>query len=91
MPRPDPSDRPAWTDRIENPYLHGIYAPTGHETTAVALSWGWYLLGRHPHWEARLHSEVDAVLGGRAPEHADLARLPETRSGNATLSNAERC
>jgi len=37
MLQPDPSDRPAWTDRIENPYLHGIYAPTGHETTAEEL------------------------------------------------------
>ncbi len=37
-PRPtEPPDRPSWVDRIENPYLHGIHAPTVHETTAVAL------------------------------------------------------
>jgi carotenoid cleavage dioxygenase len=35
--RPDPSDRPRWVDKIENPYLHGIYAPTIHETTAFEL------------------------------------------------------
>jgi len=34
---PAHSDRPAWTDRVENPYLHGIHAPTVHETKAVAL------------------------------------------------------
>jgi carotenoid cleavage dioxygenase len=33
----DASDRPAWTEGIENPYLHGVYAPTVHETTAVDL------------------------------------------------------
>jgi len=51
----------------------------GHETTAIALSWVWYLLARHPEAEARLHEEVDRVLGGRAPGHADLARLEWTR------------
>ena len=30
----DPQDRPAWVDEIDNPYLHGIYTPTIHETTA---------------------------------------------------------
>ena len=34
---PDPSDRPSWVDRIDNPYLHGIYTPTVHETTAFDL------------------------------------------------------
>jgi carotenoid cleavage dioxygenase len=24
---PDPADRPAWTDRVDNPYLHGLHAP----------------------------------------------------------------
>jgi carotenoid cleavage dioxygenase len=33
----DPGDRPAWVDAIANPYLHGIHAPTVHETTAFAL------------------------------------------------------
>jgi carotenoid cleavage dioxygenase len=34
---PDPDDRPRWVDAIENPYLHGIHAPTIHETTAHDL------------------------------------------------------
>lgn len=37
----------------------------GHETTALALTWTWYLLSRHPIQEARLHAELAAVLGGR--------------------------
>lgn len=47
----------------------------GHETTAVSLSWTWYLLAQHPEAEARLHEELDHVLGGRLPTVADLPRL----------------
>ncbi len=50
----------------------------GHETTANALSWTWYLLARHPEIYARLRAEVDTVLGGRTPAVADLERLPYT-------------
>jgi cytochrome P450 len=52
----------------------------GHETTAVALSWTWYVLSRHPEVERRLHEELDSVLGGRSPTHADLPSLPFTRA-----------
>jgi cytochrome P450 len=48
----------------------------GHETTANALSWTWYLLSQSPEVEARMHAEIDAVLGGRAPGLDDLPRLP---------------
>lgn len=51
----------------------------GHETTANALAWVWYLLGRHPAEEARLHAELDRVLGDRDPGFADIAALPYTR------------
>lgn len=51
----------------------------GHETTAVAMSWTWYLLSQHPQCEARLHEELDQVLAGRAPCFADLEQLPYTR------------
>src|SRR4051812_14650334 len=50
----------------------------GHETTANALSWTWYLLSRNPDVEARFHREVDA-LGGRIPNPADMPRLAYTR------------
>jgi cytochrome P450 len=51
----------------------------GHETTAVALCWTWYLLAQHQECEQLLHAEVDAVLGGRLPTVEDLPRLPYCR------------
>ena len=47
----------------------------GHETTAVALSWTWYLLAQHPEVEARLADELRTALDGRAPTVADLPAL----------------
>ncbi|MBL8605642.1 MAG: cytochrome P450 [Myxococcales bacterium] len=51
----------------------------GHETTSNALSWTFYLLGRHPEIAARLYAEVDRVLGGRCPTLADLPQLAFTK------------
>ena len=48
----------------------------GHETTANALTWTWYLLSAAPDVEARLHEELDRVLQGRLPTLADVASLP---------------
>ncbi|HZS03367.1 MAG TPA: cytochrome P450 [Blastocatellia bacterium] len=50
----------------------------GHETTALALSWSWYLLSQHPEAEAKLHAELESVLGGRAPGVANLPALRYT-------------
>jgi len=50
----------------------------GHETTANALTWTWYLLAQNPATERNLHEELDRVLAGRAPAFADLPRLPYT-------------
>jgi cytochrome P450 len=47
----------------------------GHETTANALAWTWYLLSQSPDTEARLHEEVDRVLEGRPPSLADVPSL----------------
>ncbi|HEU4456661.1 MAG TPA: cytochrome P450 [Longimicrobium sp.] len=52
----------------------------GHETTANALAWSWHLLAAHPEAEARLHAEVDAVVGGRLPTADDYPRLPYARA-----------
>jgi cytochrome P450 len=49
---------------------------TGHETTALALAWTFYLLGQNPEAEKKLQTEVDTVLEGRAPNFQDLARMP---------------
>jgi cytochrome P450 len=51
----------------------------GHETTAGAMTFAWYLLSKHPAVEARLHRELDSVLGGRTPTYEDLEHLPYTR------------
>ena len=48
----------------------------GHETTANALTWTWYLVSETPGVEARLHEEIDRVLGGRLPTVADIGTLP---------------
>jgi cytochrome P450 len=50
----------------------------GHETTANALSWTWMLLAQNPQVEAKLHEELDAVLGGRTPTVDDLPILRYT-------------
>ncbi len=47
----------------------------GHETTANALTWTWYLLSQNPAAEAKFHNEIDRVLQGRAPTMADLPNL----------------
>jgi cytochrome P450 len=50
----------------------------GHETTALALSWTWHLLGQNPEVEQKLHGELDRVLDGRVPVFADLPALGYT-------------
>ena len=52
----------------------------GHETTANALTWAWYLLSTHPEARRRLVAEVNDVLGERTPTANDLASLPVTRA-----------
>jgi cytochrome P450 len=48
----------------------------GHETTANALTWTWYLLSQSPEASARVHEEIDRALGGRLPTVADIPALP---------------
>jgi|ERR1700730_5706901 len=50
----------------------------GHETTANALTWTWYLLSQNPEAEENLSKELNRVLGGRAPALTDLPRLRYT-------------
>jgi cytochrome P450 len=50
----------------------------GHETTANALTWTFYLLSRHPEVETRLVDELQRVLAGRVPSMNDLPELPYT-------------
>ena len=50
----------------------------GHETTANALLWTWYLLSQNPEAEAKFHAEVAEVLGGRLPTFEDVPKLAYT-------------
>ncbi|HEX3906579.1 MAG TPA: cytochrome P450 [Mycobacteriales bacterium] len=50
----------------------------GHETTANALTWAWWLLDREPRAAARLHRELADVLGDRRPSYDDMSALPYT-------------
>lgn len=51
----------------------------GIETSALALSWLFHEIARHPNVERKLHDEVDEVLDGRRPTAADVPRLAYTR------------
>ena len=48
----------------------------GHETTANALTWTWYELGRNPGVLAQLEDEIRRVIGDRAVTIDDLAAMP---------------
>ena len=48
----------------------------GHETSANALSWIFFLLGQNPGILQKLRVEVGSVLEGRKPALVDLAALP---------------
>ncbi len=51
----------------------------GHETTASALNWTWYLLSQHPQVEARLHAEIDSAPPVAAPSLAQMESLAFTQ------------
>ena len=51
----------------------------GHETTASALNWTWYLLSQHPEAEARLHAEIDAAPPAAAPSLSEMEALSYTQ------------
>jgi cytochrome P450 len=51
----------------------------GHETTANALSWTWYLLSQHPAVYQKLQTELDNVLKGKFPTITDVEKLSFTR------------
>jgi cytochrome P450 len=50
----------------------------GHETTALTLTWAWYLLAQNPETEKKFHAELAEVLAGRLPTLEDLSRLQYT-------------
>ncbi len=52
----------------------------GHETTANALAWTWYLLDKFPAAMQRMQQEIDEVLQGRQPSLEDIDKLHFTRA-----------
>ena len=72
--RAQDEDGAGMTDQQLRDELMTIFL-AGHETTAVALTWAWVLLAQNPEAEAKLHAELDEVLGGRAPRAEDMPRL----------------
>ena len=75
--RAQDTDGTAMTDRqLRDEVMTMLLA--GHETTALALSWAWFLLASHPEAQAKLHEEVGRVLAGRFPSAADVSQLAYT-------------
>lgn len=71
------ADDGSWTrKRVRDEALTFMLA--GHETTANAMSWLWYLLAENPDARDRMLAEIDDVLGGRRPTADDLFHLPWT-------------
>jgi cytochrome P450 len=73
------ADAPWLTDRLLQEEVVA-FLMTGHESTALTLTWIWHLLSQHPEVEAALAAEWNDVLGGRAPRYADRSRLRLTEA-----------
>jgi cytochrome P450 len=56
------------------------FLTAGHETTANALAWTWYLLSTHPLVARQLHEELHSVLAGREVVVEDLDKLVYTKA-----------
>lgn len=52
---------------------------TGHETSACALSWTWYLLSQHPEVERKLDDELHRELRQRLPTIEDISHMTYTK------------
>lgn len=59
----------------------------GHETTANAMSWFWYLMALNPQARDHMLTELDDVLGMRRPTADDLGKLAWT---TACLQESQR-
>ena len=70
-------DGTGMTDRQLREEAMTLYL-AGHETTALTLTWTWYLLSQHRHVEEKLVVEWQHALAGSAPTVKQLPRLPYT-------------
>ncbi|MGB4067094.1 MAG: cytochrome P450 [Nitrospira sp.] len=69
----DTEGRPLSDEEIRDELMTFLLA--GHETTANALTWTWFLLSQYGSVRERLTQELNEVLGDRLPNAADLSRL----------------
>ena len=69
----DTEGRPLSDEEIRDELMTFLLA--GHETTANALTWTWFLLSQYGSVRERLTQELNEVLGDRLPNAADLPRL----------------
>ncbi|HSL29136.1 MAG TPA: cytochrome P450 [Anaerolineales bacterium] len=74
--RDEETGEPISEDLLRDESITTFFA--GHETTARTMTFAWYALSENPHVAARLHAEMDSVLGNRAPTLEDLHHLPYT-------------
>jgi cytochrome P450 len=75
----DEVDKSGMTDRQLRDEVMTLFL-AGHETTANALTWTWFLIAQHPEIENRLLEEVRNAIGDRTPGAADLPKLPYTEA-----------
>ena len=73
----DEDDGSRMTDRQVRDEAMTLFL-AGHETTALTLSWAWYLMAQHPEAEQKLWVELDSVLAGRVPTVDDWPKLKYT-------------
>ena len=84
--RDEERDQSTLTDEQVRDEVTTIFL-AGYETVANALAWTWLLLAQNPEAEAKLHAELDEVLGGRLPTLEDL---PQLRYTEMVLSESMR-
>jgi cytochrome P450 len=70
----DEGDRTGMSDKQLRDEAMTLFL-AGHETTALALSWAWYLLATNPDAARRLQLEVDQALGDRSATVGDWPHL----------------
>ena len=58
----------------------GVFFLAGHETTASALTWAFYMLADQPHWLARLREEIATAVGDASMSFEHTRQLPLTKA-----------
>ena len=51
----------------------------GHETSAMAMMWAWYVLAKHPNEVVKILAEIRSTFGDREPSFEGIHKLTYTR------------